>query len=349
MKKIGVVLLVLAVAAGAGWYFLAKDSKQAGGKRGGPVPVVVAPVVRTDFATTVEAVGTARANESVDLSAKVTETVARIAFEDGQVVAAGDLIVQLSNERVLAELEIAKVNLAEQEREYKRLKGLVAQKAIPQSQLDTQVSRLEAARAQLSAAQTGVSDRRIVAPFDGVLGLRRVSPGTLVEPGDLITTLDDIRSIKLDFTVSENFLAALQPGQPITAHSTAYPGRDFEGVVASVDSRVDPATRAVAVRALVPNPEGLLRPGMLLTVLLVTDQRQSLVIPEAALVPLGDKQYVFVVDEANKAQRVVVELGRRRPGEVEILGGLDEGDRVVVEGTIRLKPGAEVKLSGAAG
>lgn len=349
MKKIGVTVVLLAAAALAMWYFQGKPSQQAGGKRGGPVPVVVSPVVRDTFATTVQAVGTARADEAVDISAKVTETVEQIAFTDGQRVKAGDLIVQLSDARQQAELELARVNLAEQQREYKRLIGLVRQKAIPQSQLDTQESALEAARAQLAAAQTSIADRRIVAPFDGVLGLRRVSPGALVEPGDVITTLDAIDPIKLDFTVSETFLATLRPGLNISAHSTAYPDETFVGEVKSVDSRIDPATRAVTVRAHIPNPEGRLSPGMLMTVELVTDRRESLILPEAALVPLGRRQYVFVIDEASKAKRVEVELGRRRPGEVEVLSGVAEGDRVVVEGTIRIKPGAEVTIVREAG
>lgn len=349
MKKIALVVVALVAAAVAVWYFQGKPTQQAGGKRGGPVPVVVAPVVRDTFATTVQAVGTARADEAVDISAKVTETVDKIAFTDGQRVKAGDLIVQLSDARQQAELELARVNLAEQEREYKRLVGLVRQKAIPQSQLDAQESALEAARAQLAAAQTSIADRRIVAPFDGVLGLRRVSPGALVEPGDVITTLDAIDPIKLDFTVSETFLASLRPGLRVSAFTTAYPGEVFVGEVKSVDSRVDPVTRAVTVRAHIPNPEGRLSPGMLLTVELVTDRREALIIQEAALVPLGRRQYVFVIDEANKVERREVELGRRRPGEVEVLSGLAEGDRVVVEGTIRIKPGAEVRVVREAG
>ena len=349
MKKIGVIVVVIAAAALALWYFQGKPAQQAGAKRGGPVPVVIAPVVRDTFATTVQAVGTARADEAVDISAKVTETVSEIAFTDGQRVQAGDLIVQLSDAREQAELELAQVNLAEQQREYKRLVGLVRQKAIPQSQLDAQESALEAARAQLEAARTSIADRRIVAPFDGVLGLRRVSPGALVEPGDVITTLDAVDPIKLDFTVSETFLATLRPGLNVSAHTTAYPDETFVGEVMSIDSRVDPATRAVTVRAHIPNPEGRLSPGMLMTVELVTDRRESLILPEAALVPLGQRQYVFVIDEAGKAQRVEVQIGRRRPGDVEVLSGVGEGDRVVVEGTIRIKPGAEVKIVREAG
>lgn len=348
MKKILVVAAVLFIGAGV-WYYQATTKQPAGDKRGGPIPVVVAPVVRDSFATTVQAVGTARANESVDITAKVTETVARINFDDRQQVKAGDLLVQLSTDRQLAELEIAKVNLAEQEREYRRLFGLVQQRAIPQSQLDAQLSRLESARAQLAVAQTSVADRRILAPFGGVLGLRRVSPGALVSPGTVLVTLDDIDPIKLDFTIPEVFLPALHPGLTIMAHSAAYRDAPFVGEVMSIDSRVDPVTRAVAVRAHLPNPDGRLSPGMLMTVRLQTDVREALVIPEAALVPLEDRQYVFVVDEAGKAQRVEVEIGRRRPGEVEILDGLSEGDRVVVEGTIRLRPGAEVRVMREAG
>lgn len=349
MNKLVLGGVLLLAAAGVVALFVSGPAQTVAERRGGPVPVVVAPVVEGEFATVVESVGTARANESVDVSAKVTETVARVAFRDGQRVQAGELLVQLSDARQRAELQEAEVDVAEQEREYRRLLGLVRQKAIPESQLDAQRSRLEAARARLQAARTNLADRRITAPFEGVVGLRRVSPGALVEPGDVLTTLDDIDPIKLDFTVPETFFAALGPGQPVQARATAYPGRIFEGVVESVDSRIDPVTRAVAVRALIPNPDGELLPGMLLTVHLVTDRRRALILPEAAVVPLGDKQYVFVVGEDNKARRVAVELGRRRPGEVEVLSGLEPGQKVVVEGTIRLKPGAEVRIAGEAG
>lgn len=344
MRAAFAVLLIVGALTGC----QPSDGKPAE-KAAAPVPVVVAAVRRDDFATRVEALGTAKANESIVLTAKVTETVDKVLFQDGQRVPAGELLVKLSSAQEQAELEEAEVDLAEQEREARRLSGLVKQKAISQFQLDEQLSKLDAAKARLAAARARVEDRRISAPFAGVVGIRRVSPGGLVEPGDVIATLDDISIIKLDFSVSETFLRSLRPGLTIHARSAAYPERRFEGQVGTVDSRVDPVTRAVSVRAEIPNPEGLLLPGMLLTVVLEQDLTRSLVIPEGAVIPVGDRQYVFVVNDEDKVERVEVTLGRRRVGEVEVLAGLDEGARVVTEGTLRVKPGATVTIVGATG
>jgi membrane fusion protein (multidrug efflux system) len=309
-----------------------------------PVPVVVAEVAEVEFLTRVEAVGTALANESVRLSAQITETVAQVMFEDGDAVEAGELLLRLRDDQERAELREAEVNLAQQRREYERLRGLIDQNAIPRSQLDEQESRLDAARAQLAAARARLNDRRIVAPFSGVLGLRQVSPGALVEPGDLIATLEDLDVIKLEFSVPETFLGTLRAGQQVRARSVAFPGETFEGEVSGIDARVDPVTRAVAVRALIPNPERRIRPGMLLTVDLIKDRRRSLAVPESALVPLGRDQFVLIVNAEDGVERLPVVIGRRRAGDVEILDGLTAGMRVITEGTLRVRPGASVRI-----
>jgi membrane fusion protein (multidrug efflux system) len=172
-----------------------------------------------------------------------------------------------------------------------------------------------------------------------------VSIGTLVKPGDVITTLDDISIIKVDFTVPEVFLGALSVGMPIRVGVEAYPSRVFEGKVVGIDTRVDPVSRAVAVRAEIPNTDGVLRPGMLMTVSALKNPRVSLSVPEQSLVPLDDKQYVYVVGADMKAERREVKIGARVPGTVEILSGLKAGEKVVVDGTIRLRPGAVVKIA----
>ena len=172
-----------------------------------------------------------------------------------------------------------------------------------------------------------------------------MSPGSLVRPGDQITTLDDIDVIKLDFSVPETFVALIRPGLEVRARSAAYPDRRFAGRVTSVDPRVNPTTRTVRVRAELPNPDHALRPGMLLTVDLIKNRRDALSVPEQALVPVGDRQFVYVVDGVGEARRVEVEIGSRRPGTAEVLRGLAEGDRVVVEGAHRLRPGSRVEVT----
>jgi membrane fusion protein (multidrug efflux system) len=275
-----------------------------------------------DFADQIEALGTAKANESVVITARVTETVQRVTFQDGADVEAGDVLVELTS-----------VDLHRQGTE-------------SESRLDEVSSQLDAARARLASLEARLSDRLVTAPFSGVLGLRAVSPGTLVKPGDRITTLDDIDIIKLDFSVPEAFLSSLRTGLVIQGRSSAYPERDFEGRVVAIATRLDPRTRAAMVRAELANPERLLRPGMLLTISLRANPRRSLAVPESALLPQASQQFAVRVDGELKASRVEVTIGRRVPGYVEVLSGLEATDRVVIDGASKVRPGSTVRVVG---
>jgi len=290
-----------------------------------------------------EALGTTAANESVLITAKVTETVVRVNFEDGDLVEAGQVLVDLSGRAELAGLEEARAAYREAEQQMHRQQQLTDQKLVPASQLDTQRAAVDSAKARLDATRARLSDRVITAPFSGVLGFRRVSPGTLVTPGTTITSLDDISLIKLDFSIPESYLRALAAGQAISAHSAAYPGRDFTGVVRTLGSRVDPITRAIAVRAEIANGDHALRPGMLLTVDLWQPQRRALAIPEIAVVQVAREAFVFRLQSDHTVARVLVTLGLRRNAEVEVLSGLHAGDRIVVDGTIKLRPGSLIE------
>lgn len=307
-----------------------------------PVPVVSVQAERQPWVEVIEALGTTQARESVTVTAKVTEVVERIRFSDGDRVSAGDLLVDLSGRAEVAGLEEAQANYLETRQQYQRLAGLVEAGTVPRSQLDAQVAARDSARARVDSTRARLADRVITAPFDGVLGFRQVSPGTLVTPGTPIATLDDVSVIKLDFSVPETFLSALAEGQTVRARSAAFPQREFVGTVATVGSRIDPVSRAVTVRADFGNDEQLLRPGMLMTVRLEKAPRSALVIPELAIVQVGSQAHVFRVEESGQVSRADVQVGARRRGEVEIVHGLDEGDRVVVEGTVRLRPGMRV-------
>jgi membrane fusion protein (multidrug efflux system) len=190
-----------------------------------------------------------------------------------------------------------------------------------------------------------LSDRLILAPFSGVLGFRQVSPGQLLQPNTAITTLDDISTIKLDFTVPESFLGAVTSGARVFARAASYPDREFEGEIRSVGSRVDPVTRAIQVRAHIPNDDRALRPGMLLTVRIVMAERQSLVVPENAVYQIQDRHYVYVVGDDLVAREREFEAGERRFGIVEVVGGLEPGERVVTEGIVKLRDGTKVRLT----
>jgi membrane fusion protein, multidrug efflux system len=312
-----------------------------------PVRVIVAPVRSERLATEIEALGTAHANESIDVTAKVSNLVTAVRFAEGQQVRSGDLLVELDAAQARAELAIAEAAVTESRSQYKRSRELYTTKALSEAQLDQIEAALKANEARVAVAQARLGDTLIRAPFAGRVGLRRISVGSLVNPGTVITTLDDTATIKLDFTVPETYLSALAPGLPITAASIAYPGRTFEGRVSSVDSRVDPSTRSVIVRALVPNPDNLLKPGMFMNVRLSRGAADVLLVPEQALVPEQGDVFVFVL-EGDTVEKRLIRTGQRRVGDVQVLQGLAAGDQVVTEGTQKLRDGALVTVVDAA-
>lgn len=329
--------LVLCLAmAGCG-----KDD--AGDRRPPPATVTTVRLQPVRWSDELTALGTAKARESVDITASVTQTVASVDFDSGQFVKRGQGLVTLTQGEQSASVAEAQAALRDAEQLYDRNRRLADQQLIARSELETQRTALEAARARVAAQRATVADRVIRAPFDGVLGLRLVSAGTLVTPGTPITTLDDVSLIKLDFTFPESALSQLAVGQRVSARSDAWPDAVFEGKIATIDSRVDPVTRAVMVRAEIPNPDGKLRPGMLLDVGVERAARETLAIPELALQQSGANASVFRVEAGNKVKQVPVKIGARRRGEVEIVSGLKAGDRIVVDGTVKLRDGSAIQ------
>lgn len=312
-----------------------------------PVQVITAEAVQRPIDVALEAIGTANSNEAVNVSSKVSNIVTAIHFSDGQLVADGQVLVELDRQQMVADLAAATAAYEESRSQWGRSRELLATQALSRAQHEQLEATMKANEARVAAAQARLSDTYIRAPFAGRVGLRRVSLGALISPGTVITTLDDTSSIKVDFSVPEQHVGQLRAGQSVAARSTAWPGRQFTGRVVSVDSRVDAATRSVTVRAVVPNRDGALKPGMFLTVDLSQDRRTGVVIPEEALVPEQARQFVYVVQGERVAKREVM-LGRREPGFVEITSGLAAGDRVVIEGTLKLRDGAPVRESAAA-
>ncbi|CAN5185444.1 efflux RND transporter periplasmic adaptor subunit [soil metagenome] len=332
------------------WFFAAcsreaEDSPGPPQGSSGPVDVTVYETQSRLFVDNVVAVGTLRADESIDVSSNVTERIEEILFEDGQRVEEGDTLVRLVTQQEEAMLVSAKASLDEELREVERLRQLVGKGAAADIDLAGRETQQVLAEAKIGEMEAELADRRIVAPFTGNVGLRRISPGALVEPGSVITTLDKTDTMKLDFTVPETFLATLETGLTVAARSTAFPDQPFQGTIATIDSRVDPITRSVAVRALIPNDHGLLRPGMLMTVNLERSPRQSVAVPERAIIPIRDERAVFKVVDG-KAIRTPVTTGRRLPGIVEILDGLSPSDTIITDGVLGLQDGAEVNAAG---
>ena len=304
--------------------------------------VIVAPVVVKQISDRVEALGTARATESVNITSNVTEKITRIDFEDGQQVKAGAILAELDRAEEQAELKRAQAVRGERKLALQRLQQLEERQLTSPDEIDRTRLELEQADATITAIKTRISDRVIRAPFDGIVGLRDISVGALVETGDLIATLDDTRHIKLDFSVPSVFLTELKPGLKIKARAVALENREYMGEVKSINSRVDPVTRSIQVRAVLPNPDGSIIPGILMQVDLLRNTRQALVVPEASLLPLADKQYVMLrVDKDGKdtVEKKQVRIGLRLPGYVEILEGLNEGEQVVTHGNSKIRQG----------
>ena len=360
-----VAIIAVLGAAGFGGYMYwqqTQDAKPAtagtAGQRpaGPPMGVEVAPVRTGVVLEKAEAVGTARANESVTITAKQTGFVSSFAFQEGQSVKTGQILVELETRERKADVDQARNDLDQARatrddarQKLERARQLKATGAITQAKVDEHDQLLRGAEARVRSAEARtrsldarLDDVRIVAPFDGRVGMRQVSVGALLQPGTAITSLDDLSRIKLDFSIPENFLGKLRPGLPVFARSSAYVGRVFEGTVAVVDTRVDPVTRAVRVNALFDNRDESLKPGMFITVELALERRENaLLIDEEALVPEGARQYVFVVRD-NRAIRAEVKLGNRQQGSVEVIEGLKAGDQVIVRGTSRVRPNQPV-------
>ncbi|MCC7635805.1 efflux RND transporter periplasmic adaptor subunit [Stenotrophomonas rhizophila] len=346
--------LALALLAGCG----SKDQAARGPAE--VVPVTTQVVQPSAWSDTLQALGTAKARESVTITAKVSEIIETVHFESGQQVAAGTPLVTLRGQAQEAALLQAQATFAEADQLYRRQRELAAQQLVASATLDTQRAIRDAAAARVREMQSDIGDRRVRAPFAGVLGIRQVSAGSLLTPATTIATLDDIERMHVDFQVPEAELATLSQGDKVSATSVAYPGRQFDGVVATIDTRVDPGTRAVTVRADFINTDHALRPGMLLDVRMFRPERQALVIPEIAVVQVGRDSFVYRVKADHSVERIDISSGARRAGVVEIRSGLKAGDRIVVDGTGKLRPGLKVddrpdpavaatKSSGAAG
>ena len=277
-----------------------------------PVPVVTTAPELRPFGAQIEAVGTALANESVEITSKITNTVTAIRFEEGQPVRRGAVLVELDRATAAAELAEAEATLADARNQFNRGRDLSVTQALSKAQLEQLETAVKTGEARVAAARARVADTIIRAPFDGRTGFRRVSLGGLVNSGAVITTLDDTSVIKLEFTVPQSFFNELVPGLPVQATTEGLASRVFDGKVTTIGSRVDPNTRSIAVRAELPNRDGVLRPGMFMSVRVEGRETPTLMLAEGALVPEQGKTYVYVVAEGRVSRREV-QIGGRVP------------------------------------
>ncbi len=314
--------------------------------RGGPpnreIGVVLVAATTQSWGDVLPVTGTAQANESLTLTASATERVTRVAFDDGQQVSKGQVLVELARNEESAGIAEAQAALAEADRQIARLEPLAQRGIVPRAELDAPRAARATARARVASANARLGDRVIQAPFAGVLGLRQISTGTVLSPGDPIVTLDDVSSIKLDLAVPERDMGRVAPGQALVATSAAFPDRKFAGVVSTIDSRIDPMSRTATVRARLENPNATLRPGMLLSVDLIAQPREAVVVPEIAIQGRGTSQYVMVAGADGIAKERTVTVGSRRRGLVEIVDGLAAGERIITDGLVKLRDGARI-------
>lgn len=352
-QVVSATMVLLAAAGGYAAYDRLNASREQpearSQERSAPaVAVETAAAEAQDLSTTLEAVGTSLAKQSIEVVALASGRVNEVAFEPGQKVAAGDVILRLDEEIERADLEQAEASLRETSSALDRAVTLRKQNAVSQAALDEAESRMASAEAELDRAKRRLADRTVRAPFDGLVGMRQVDAGARVSDTTVITTLDDLSEIQIEFSVSETLYGRVKIGQTIAAAAAAYPERRFEGTVSSIDSRVDAAGRAFKVRATLPNDDLALPAGMFMHVTLELDNRTAVLVPETAIVPVGGKSYVYVVLDGVAEQREV-SLGARQPGTVEVAAGLEAGDVVVVSGTQRLRDGAPVTIVAEAG
>jgi len=312
-------------------------------------PVVLGSVEQRQFVPQIEGLGTARALESVLVTARVSGRIEEFYFKEGARAAAGQALVRLEDDEERADLKAAEAEAEQAAARDQRLTELSAKGLVPRDQLEQQTQLLKSALARLELARVRLAQRTVRAPFAGMLGFRQQSLGSLVQAGSPIVTLDSVETLRVKFSVSETLLGDLAPSAIVEVRAAAWPDRLFKGRISALGTRVDEVTRAAPVQALLDNKDAALKPGMLLNVRAQGRSRQALFVPEAAVAPENSLQFVWRVGADNAVEKIAVTLGARLTGSVEVRDGLAAGERVVLEGQAQLRPGKLVREVAAPG
>lgn len=349
-KRAAFIIVILVIVAALFLNFYDKGSSVKGSINGNEqntagqlVNVMAIPVELTSNDRIFEAVGTGRARHSVEIYPSVAEEVTDVFFMAQDMVSKGDVLVQLDDREEILALELAEVKLKDAKRLLQRYEEAVKEGAVPESEVDSARADVESAQVALEQAKLAIRDRKIIAPFSGVVGIPRVDPGDRVTTSTFITGIDDRKIIYLDFEVPEVLVGALSEDNTITATTSAYPGKSFSGRVTALESRVDSDSRTVMVRASIDNTEDLLRPGMSFTTKLRLKGDRYPTVPEIALQWSNEGSYVWIIREG-KAEKVATQVISRTAGTVLMEGDISDGEPIVVEGLERLEPGISVKI-----
>ncbi|MEQ8268934.1 MAG: efflux RND transporter periplasmic adaptor subunit [Parvibaculum sp.] len=315
-------------------------------QNGFPVPVVEAIEAETEpVEIKVSALGTLQADQAITIRPEITGIVTSIDFKDGQRVNEGDLIITLNDEDLKARLMQAEARLTLTRANYQRAEQLVKQGSGTARARDEALNDFKSAEAEVAAAKTALDKATITAPFPGIVGLRQVSLGQYLTAGQDIATLADVDNLRIDFRVSEVFLTAIQKGQQVSVVFDALPDATYKGVISAIDPVVSIDGRAISVRALLSNEDGKLRPGLFGRVQIVTETRNSILLPEASIVtsPTGGRAVFTIVD--GHAKLTPVQIGERLPGEVEVLSGVENGDVIIITGQLKVQDGGAVEVA----
>ncbi len=307
-----------------------------------PMPVEAQPVTVGEIVRSAETVGNLLGYEAVVLRPQIQGKVEKILFEEGQPVTAGQPMLQLDDDQYKAELDEAVANRDLSDANYRRTQELIKRKVASQTDKDKAYAELQANKARVALKKEALSKTVLAAPFDGIAGLRTVSVGDVVTPGQALVEVVEIDPIKVDFRVPEKYVGEVAKGQPITISVDAFPGEKFQGEVYAVAPLIDSNGRNLQMRATVPNADSRLRPGMFARVELALKKYENAIsVPEEAIVPMGDKQLVYRIKDG-KAEMVPVKLGIRHQAMVQVVQGLEPGDVVITAGQIKVRPGAPV-------
>jgi membrane fusion protein (multidrug efflux system) len=352
---VGAFALAILVAVGGASYWLgAKGSASpqttasaASPKASGPPPVVIEAtrVSVVNLPQAISAVGSLRSDETVIVRPEIAGRVAQIQFREGERVTQGQVLVKLDESIQKADLDRARANLTLSKSKHERAQDLRNKGFISGQALDESENTFKVAQADAELMGARLSKTEITAPFSGTIGLRQVSVGDYVKEGQDMVNLESLDPLKVDFRVPELALSQVKHGQTLQLTLDAIPDKAYDGTVYAINPLIDANGRSIVIRAQVPNKDGRLRPGMFARVRLFTSgMKDTLVVPEEALFPLGDEKYVYRVVQG-KAQRQKVEIGARREGRVEILNGLSADDMVVTAGAIKLREGVPVSVA----
>ncbi len=353
IKQLVFVVLLGGLVYGGylGWEWYAADSAGSTAekrRRGGAVPVEADTARIESMPVVAEAVGTTVARQSIEITPLSDGRIEAIAFDAGQQVKAGHVLVRLDSDIERADLKQAEAARGRAMLELDRITVLRQKNVATKATVDELASNLVAAEASESRARRKLADRTIRAPFAGTLGISRYYKGARVTDSTVITTLDDLSTVEIEFSVAEQLFSKTRQAQTVEATTAAYPGRVFTGVVTKIGSRVDPVSRSFKVRAEVQNADGALPAGMFMYLRMLLSSSNVLVVPEEAIIAEAGASFVFVIED-NKARRRAVTVGRREFGIAEITDGLSPGTVVVTRGTNKLRNGSTVKLAGAGG